>query len=144
VEDRVIALNKKPCSRNRCSKFALMQNEAKEDMMCSTVQALNVLSEKSPPKLQEDHRLPVLLNITVWMTKPTLSISSMVWLGSYKHISNFKFYLTIHILMPDSKSKDKNKPIICNRINRTKTNLHYQPTSATYFPFQFILLTHLQ
>jgi hypothetical protein len=60
--------------------------------------------------LQEHQYFPALLKITVQMSKATLSISSMVWPGSNKHISNFKFYLTIHIQMQDSKSKDINKP----------------------------------
>jgi hypothetical protein len=32
------------------------------------------------------------------------------WLGTALNVFDFRFYLTIHIQMQDSKSKDRNKP----------------------------------
>jgi hypothetical protein len=47
----------KPCYRHCNTKCALTQNKAKEDMMCSAVQASNVLSKKKKIQAKlEEHR----------------------------------------------------------------------------------------
>jgi hypothetical protein len=46
VANKVVPPNRKPFSRKCNSKCVLAQNKSKEDMMCSVVQALNVLSKK--------------------------------------------------------------------------------------------------